>query len=173
MDHAPDCSLNDGPAHLPGPCSCGLDVGPIDPIESFIPIVLVGAWRGGLALRERNAETFIKAKQSKIFGGRGIRLRIDLIDPHCWPIFPRGADHLNLNNAAFPVISKGQTKPSFASLQGQVAIAASLQRVLLFWRRSLFCRLETAAEWISRHINAPQKVSPPVDKDRGRKSTQS
>jgi hypothetical protein len=129
MGHASDCAVNDGPAFLPGPCSCGLDVGPVDPVEAFIPIVVVGAWRGGLAIRERNAETFIEAKQSKIFGRNGIRLRIDLIDPHSWSIFPRGADHLNLDHSSLPVIIKGKAKALAASFQRKFAIATRLHRV--------------------------------------------
>ena len=134
MGHASDCAVNDGPAFLPGPCSCGLDVGPLDPLEAFVPIVLVGAWRGGLALRERNAETFIKAKQSKIRGGRGIRLRLDLIDPHSWSIFERGADHLNLDGPGFAVIAKRKANALLPRFNGELPIARGLKRIFSFVR---------------------------------------
>ena len=127
MPHASDCATNDGPSFIPGPCSCGLDVGPFDPVEAFVPIVLVGAWRGHLAIRERNAETFIEAKQSKIRGGRGVRLRIDLINPHSWSIFEGGADHLNLDHAQFPIVAEREANPLLTSLKRKLSIAASLK----------------------------------------------
>ena len=141
MGHASDCAVNDGPAFLPGPCSCGSDVGPLDPVESFIPIVLVGAWRGRLAIRERNAETFIETQQSKILGGRGVRLRLDLIDPHRWPIFPRGADHLDLNSAALPVILKGQANALLSGFNRKGLVATGLAKILRFFRRWILGQL--------------------------------
>jgi len=72
MGHASDCAVNDGPAFLARPCLCGLDVGPLDPLEAFVPIVLIGAWPGRLALRERNAETSIKQSRRKFAEGAGL-----------------------------------------------------------------------------------------------------
>lgn len=134
MGHASDCSTNDGPAFIPGPCDCGLEVGPVDPIEAFVPNVLIGAWRGRLVLRERNAKTFIEAKQSKILGGRGVRLRLDLIYPHSWPIFERGADHLDLDQAWFPIITERQTHPFLASFKRKLAVAGGLKWIRGFVR---------------------------------------
>lgn len=134
MGHAPDCSTNDGPAFLPGPFDCGLDVGPVDPVEAFVPIVLVGAWRGRLAIRERNAETLIEAKQTKIRGGRGISLRLDLIDPHSWPIFERGADHLDFDRAWLPIVTEREAHPLLPSVKGKLAVAGGLKGILGFFR---------------------------------------
>lgn len=156
MGHASDCAVNDGPAYLPGPCSCGLDVGPVDPVEAFVPIVLVGAWRGRLVVRERNAETFIEAKQSKIFGRRGIRLRLDLIDPHSWPIFERGADHLNLNNPPLAVILKGKTDALLASLNRQRSISTGLIRIGgLRWLGGLWRPPPTKRQFSSHNHTPP------------------
>src|SRR6476619_2941310 len=97
VGHASDCSVNDGPAFVPGPCDCGL-IRPVDPVEAFVPIVLVGARRGRLAVRERNVEALVKTEQTPINGGRGIRLTIDLVDAHRWPILFASSDHLDLND---------------------------------------------------------------------------
>lgn len=129
MGHAPDCAVNGDPADLPGPRNRGLDVSPLDPIEALVPIVLVGAWRSSLAVREPNLETFIKTKQTKIRGG-GIRLRIDLIDSHSWSIFPRGADHLNFYNAPSTVVFERQAQAFLSCFDGQSAIARCLKYVL-------------------------------------------
>lgn len=107
MGHTGDCPVNDGPAYLPGPCECGL-VSPIDSFEAFIPVVLVGAWRGGFAVRQRNVETLIKTEQAPINHGRGVRLTIDLEDAHRWTSCGSDSDNLHFNSAGQSIIPQRQ-----------------------------------------------------------------
>lgn len=127
--HASDCAVNDGPAFLPGPCDCGLDL-PVDDAELFRPLLVLGARGGRWDIRQRNIEAFIEAEETPVGNGRCVALTVYLPDAHGWPECGRSADSVDLDDAWKPVIGAGQADVPIYGLNGFEPIVGRLRKVL-------------------------------------------
>ena len=114
MGHASDCAVHDGPAFLPGPCDCGLELSN-DPFELFRPLAVIGRRRGRWEVRQRNVEAFIKTEQAPSGDGVRVRLTIDLPCVHGWPACLGVPDCEDANHAVAVQIVEREAGPA---LQG-------------------------------------------------------
>ena len=105
MGHASDCAVNDGPAFLPGPCDCGLELRD-DGEKLFRPLLVIGARGARWDIRQRNIEAFVEAEELPVRDGRFIRLSIHLIDAHGWPSSPCVTDRMDLSNSVAVMVGE-------------------------------------------------------------------
>jgi len=107
MGHASDCAVNDGPAFLPGPCDCGLELS-VDPDKLFRPLAVIGRRGGHWVVRQRNVEAFIEAEHSPAGDGHLIALTIHLPCTHGWPVCLGEANCKDANDAMASVIVESE-----------------------------------------------------------------
>jgi hypothetical protein len=103
MGHASDCAVNDGPAFLPGPCDCGLDLS-VDPAKLFRPLLILGTRGARWEIKQANVEALIEAEETPIGDGRRITLTIDLVSTHGWPPCGRDTNGMDFNDSLAAVI---------------------------------------------------------------------
>ena len=103
MGHASDCAVSSGPAFLPGPCDCGLEIG-IDTSKLFRPLLVLGARGARWEIKQANVEALIEAEVTPIGDGRRITLTIDLVSAHGWPPCGGNANCMDVDDPLTTVI---------------------------------------------------------------------
>lgn len=133
--HSSDCAVNDGPAFLPGPCDCGLDLS-VDYSELFRPLFVFGARGLRWDIRQRNIEAFIEAEETPVGDGRRIALTVYLPDAHGWPECGRSSNSVDFNDSVLAVVSQGETFSAAEGLDCQLPVVGRLRMVL--WSIGLY-----------------------------------
>lgn len=106
MGHLSDCAVHRGPAFLPGPCDCGLNL-PVDGSERLRPLLIIGARGGRWTFRQVNVEALVEAEESPAGDGRLITLSIHLKSAHGWPSCGASADCVNFDDPIAVAVVNG------------------------------------------------------------------
>lgn len=128
MGHTSDCAVNDGPAFLPGPCDCGLELG-VDDAKLFRPLCIIGARGSHWEVRQRNVEALIETEELPVRDGGLIRLTIHLIDTHGWPTGPCSSNGVDLRDSLATMVGQREANAPSQGLKCERSVIGRAHQV--------------------------------------------